>query len=268
MEIVAGILEERREGGEDEDEDGNREGFELAIPPAGTAPSATTAVTGTAATATRAPMIRPLSSSGSEASSSSGDNESSPPILQRNFDVENGPTKAATATNPSVPAGRPTRSRSHCVSVSMPTRPTSLPANGRLSNPANAAAFRPRPPQQQPVPEESETSSSGTSSEEDDEGESEEEEEDGNEDEGNNDEDEDDSDTMEDTDSPPAPVPVPVPVTATGARPAPSHDGGVAAIPDGSRKRSCTESSLVRDAAAVQSRSDRKRVRPLIEEIE
>lgn len=256
MEIVAGILEERGgEGGEDGDGDENQEGFELAIPPAGTAPSTKTAITGTATT-TRAPMIRPLSSSESEASSSDDDDESSPPILQRNFGVEDGPTTAATATDP---AGRPTRSRSHCVSVSMSTPPTSLPASEQLSNTVNAATSWPARPRQQPAVEDSDTSSSGTSSSEEEDGESEEDEE---EDEDGEDEDE-DADAIQGLDGPPLPVPIPV----LGARPAPPPAGGIAAHPDGSRKRSCTESSLVRDAA-VQGRSDRKRVRPLIEEIE
>ncbi|EJT80525.1 hypothetical protein GGTG_00521 [Gaeumannomyces tritici R3-111a-1] len=242
MEIVAGILEERGHGDGEDEED-----FELAIPAAGTAPSATVAITdATAAAAAKAPpMIRALSSSDSESSSS---DESSLPILQRDFDVETSLKMAAA--RPYLPAGRPARARSHSVSVSVPAPPTPLNPNELLSSAVETAApavSRPRP-RPKPILEDSETSSSGTSSEE--------EEETSEEEGGGGDA---DADGMEGIEGGP-----PVPAPASG----PSPPGRrIDYHPDEPRKRSCTETSLARDGGA-ESLSDRKRVRPLIEEIE
>ncbi|KAL8392803.1 hypothetical protein RB595_002837 [Gaeumannomyces hyphopodioides] len=245
MEIVAGILEERGQGDGKDQED-----FELAIPPAGTAPSTTATTTTNTATAKAPPMIRPLSSSDSESSS---DDESSLPILQRNFDVGNGPKTAAT--HPYFAVARGARSRSHCVSISMPTPPTSLDANELLSSTVDTATSRPR---RKPILEDSETSSSGTSSEEEGGAEEEEDDDDDDGEEGRDG----DADRREGIDEG-LPVPAPTP----GLSPAGRIDAQPDAHPDGPRKRSCTETSLARDGG-VQSRSDRKRVRPLIEEIE
>ncbi|KAL8418326.1 hypothetical protein RB594_001798 [Gaeumannomyces avenae] len=253
MEIVAGILEERGHGDGEDEED-----FELAIPAAGTAPSAAVAITDAAAAAAAAakapPMIRALSSSDSESSSS---DESSLPILQRDFDVETSLKMAAA--RPYLPAGRPARARSHSVSVSMPAPPTPLGPNELLSSAvetaaAAAAASRPRP-RPKPILEDSETSSSGTSSEEEEE--TSEEEDGGGEEEGGGGDA--DADGMEGIEGGP-----PVPAPASG----PSPPGRrIDYRPDEPRKRSCTETSLARDGGAG-SLADRKRVRPLIEEIE